>query len=107
NRVLEWGDTQFTYRSPYVAARSTKYPDEIVIHDKLTHKEFCCEADTSDFGYLECIVNRHNPERGIIIFGGCHTIGVTGAVKAFSMAESEQGEIPRAVLRNAALVAKK
>lgn len=107
SRVLEWGSTQFVYRSPYVACRSTQYPDEIVVCDVVSGKEYCHQVATRDFGYFERIVNRNNLDSHVILVGGCHTIGVTGAVKAFSMAESEQGEISLGVVRNAALVAKK
>jgi hypothetical protein len=60
-----------------------------------------------DYGYFERIPNPQNPKSRVILLGGCHTIGVAGAVKAFSMAESEDGEIPSPVLANAALVARK
>lgn len=107
NRVLSWNVTQFEYRSSDMAARSTQHPDEIVIYDKLHDREYCYESDDRDFGYFERIVNPHNSDRRIVLIGGCHTIGVTGAVKAFSMAESEDGEIPQGVLRNAKIVAKR
>jgi hypothetical protein len=106
-RVLSWGITQFDYRTPYLDTRSTKHPKEIVIFDKLTNKEYCHTADIRDYGYFERTVNPHNPDSRVVLVGGCHTIGVTGAVKAFSMAESEEGEIPHGVLRNASLVAKR
>jgi len=106
-RILVWNLTQFDYRSPYVETRSQQHPDEIVIYDKLNEKEYCYPTDSRDFGYFERIVNPHNPDSKVVIIGGCHTIGVTGAVKAFSMAGNEEGEIPQGVLRNAALVAKR
>ncbi len=105
--VLDRNETRFDYRSPDVATQSSENPDEIVLYDKLKGKEYCHTDNTHDFGYFERIVNPHNPDRRIILIGGCHTIGVTGAVKAFSMAESEEGEIAHHVLRNAALVAKR
>lgn len=106
-RVLSWRQTQFEYRSPHVAVRSTNHPDEIVLCDNITNTEYCHETEMRDFGYFERIPNPHSPKSRVIIIGGCHTIGVTGAVKAFSMAESEDGEIPASVLANAALVARK
>ncbi|MBI4683912.1 MAG: hypothetical protein HY755_01810 [Nitrospirae bacterium] len=105
--ILEKGITQFDYRSPYVKEKSTKNPEEIVVYDKLNDKEYCELTDKKDFGYFEKIRNPNNPEKQILLIGGCHTLGVTGAVKAFSMAESEQGEIPTIVLKNAKAVAKK
>ena len=106
-RVLSWNRTQFTYRSPYVEESSVQYPEEIVIYDKLHEREYCYQTDARDFGYFERIVNPHNPDSRVVLIGGCHTIGVTGAVKAFSMAGSEEGEIPQGVLKNAALVARR
>lgn len=105
-RVLSWNQTQFEYRSPDVAIRSVNHPQEIVLYDKTHDREYCHTSDIWDFGYFERIRNPHNPKSRIILIGGCHTIGVTGAVKGFSMAESEDGEIPSSVLDNAALVSK-
>jgi hypothetical protein len=105
-RALSW-DTQFKYRSPYVETQSTEHPSEIVIFDQTKQKEYCHTNDTRDYGYFERIPNPHNPDRLVVLLGGCHTIGVTGAAKAFSTAASEDGEIPPGVLKNAKLVAKK
>ena len=105
-QLLDHG-TQFDYRSPYVATQSDRHPEEIVLYDKLNDKEYCFTTETQDYGYFERIVNPHNPKRNVVLIGGCHTIGVTGAAKAFSMAESEEGEIPRHVLSNAASVARR
>ncbi|MBI5557034.1 MAG: hypothetical protein HY885_05305 [Deltaproteobacteria bacterium] len=105
-RILKKNITRYDYRSPYVSIQSKKYPGEIVIYDKIIDVEYSEIEDEKDYGYLEKITNPNNPECQILLFGGCHTIGVTGAVKAFSMAESEHGEIPKIVLKNAKLVAK-
>ena len=106
-RILSWDRSQFDYRGPDGETSSKQYPNEIVIHDKLNENEYCYQTDSRDFGYFERIVNPHNPDSRVVLIGGCHTIGVTGAVKAFSMAGGEEGEIPRGVLRNSALVAKR
>jgi len=106
-RILRKNITQFYYRSPDVEQKSLEHPEEIAIHDKINDKEYCELTDEKDFGYFEKIKNPNNPEKQIILIGGCHTIGVTGAVKALSMAESEQGEIPKMVLKNAKKVAKR
>lgn len=106
-RILSWGITQFEYRSPYVDVKPVQCPpDEIVIYDRLHDKEYCYLDDYHDYGYFERIINPYNPDKYIILIGGCHTIGVTGAIRAFSMAESREGEIPSTVLRNAEMVAK-
>jgi len=106
-RVLGWKQTQFNYRSPHVPVQSTEHPEEIVLHDTVANLEYCHSTDERDYGYFERIQNPHNPKSLVILIGGCHTIGVAGAVKAFSMTESEDGEIPAAVLANAALVTRK
>ncbi len=105
-QIIQKKITQYRYRSPYVEEASVNFPEEIVIYDAINDKEFCEQVDEKDYGYFERISNPNNPKKNIILLGGCHTIGVTGAVKAFSMLESEQGEIPKIVLKNAKMVAK-
>ena len=34
-RILSWPNTQYDYKSPHVAVKSTKYPEEIVLYDKI------------------------------------------------------------------------
>ena len=111
-QILSRDVTQFNYRSPYGDTPSEENPEEIVLYDKLNQKEYCFPTENAgdgvndqDYGYFERVANPNNPERSIVLIGGCHTIGVTGAVKAFSMAESEEGEIQGQVLTNASLVA--
>lgn len=99
--VLKKQVTQYQYRSPYVEKRSEKHPSETVLYNSRSGKEFCEFTDEKDYGYFERITNPNNSDKTIILIGGCHTIGVTGAIKAFSMAESEHGEISRVVLVNA------
>ena len=113
-QILSRHVTQFNYRSPDRDTQSEKNPEEIVLYDNFNQEEYCFPTETQgdgvndrDFGYFERFPNPNNPERSIVLIGGCHTIGVTGAVKAFSMAESEEGEIKRQVLTNAALVLKR
>ncbi len=106
-RVMEWAVTRFAYRSPDGDSPSRGHPEEIVLYDRLEDREYCHKNDTRDFGYFERIRNPNNPKSNILIFGGCHTIGVAGAVKAFSMAESEDGEIPSSVRENAARLSRK
>lgn len=106
-RFLKNKTTQFQYLSPYLSEASKTYPQEIVLFDTKNKTEHCANTDENDFGYFERIRNPNNPENKVVLLGGCHTIGVTAAVKAFSMAESEQGEIPKMVLENAKKLAKR
>jgi hypothetical protein len=98
--------TQFEYRSKDWV-KSIKYPDDIALLHKGTQEEFCGNISKKDFGYFERIKNPHNSKKYVIMIGGCHTIGVTGAIKAFSLVPNEQGEIKNYVLSNAKKVAKK
>ncbi len=105
-RILAKGITRYQYRSPYAGETSAQYPDEIVLYDSVQDREYCELTDEKDYGYFERIRNPNNPDRHIVLIGGCHTVGVTGAMKAFSMADSEHGEIPQIVLKNAKTVSR-
>jgi hypothetical protein len=105
-RILKKGITQISYRSPYLGEKALSCPEEIIIYETATNHEYCEHTDEKDYGYFERIRNPHNPKSNIILIGGCHTIGVTCAAKALSMAESERGELPAIVLENARKVAK-
>jgi hypothetical protein len=106
-RILGMNATQITYRSPYVDRRSERYPEEIVLYHTVLDCESCYTTKEHDFGYFERIKNPNDPASKVILLGGCHTIGVTGAAKAFSMFENEQGEISKLVLKNARTTAKR
>lgn len=106
-RILEKQITQYSYKSIKVDEGSTLSSDEIALYDSLRDKEYFENIEEKDYGYFERIENPDDPTKNIILIGGCHTLGVTGAAKAFSMAESEKGEIPCVVLTNAKKVAKK
>ncbi|HEY4831235.1 MAG TPA: hypothetical protein VIH61_01560 [Waddliaceae bacterium] len=106
-KYLEKGITQIDYRCPETEKCSHNHPNEIVIFDRASGQEYCEFTNEKDYGYFERIKNPDDPRKNIILIGGCHTIGVTGAVKAFSMFESAHGETPRVVLQNARLIAKR
>ncbi len=106
-RILKKQKTCYQYRSKYVEEASEKFPEEIVLYDTVSKREFCELTDEKDYGYFERIQNPNNPDKQIILIGGCHAIGVTGAMKAFSMADSEHGEIPPMVLKNAKTVSER
>ena len=104
-QVLNDCDTRFRYRSPCSQEACSSDPTQICLHDNSSRKELFEKQEEKDFGYIERIKNPHDPSKFITLIGGCHTIGVTAIVKAFSMAESEKGEIPSMVLRNAKIIA--
>lgn len=106
-KILEKNITQIKYRSPYSKEKSRDFPNEIVLHNTSNQMEYFELDEFKDFGYFEKLKNPYDPSKNIILIGGCHTIGVTAAVKAFSLAPSEHGEIPKVVLKNASSVAKR
>lgn len=106
-RILNKQITQYTYKSLNPDAIPTIPQDEMVLFDSLNNKEYYEAADEKDYGYFERIKNPDDQRKNLILIGGCRTLGVTGAAKAFSMAESEKGEIPKVVLDNAKEVAKR
>jgi hypothetical protein len=106
-RILAWKMTEFDYRSPDLATVSEKHPEEIVLCQKSTGREYCYKDDTRDFGYFERIPNPHSAKSHIVLIGGCHTIGVAGAAKAFSLADFEDGQTSASVLQNAAIIDKR
>lgn len=107
SQILSKNLTQVIYKSPDCDKQSCSYPNEIVLYHKQQNKEYFELSGISDFGYFERINNPNDPKKKIILTGGCHTIGVTAAVKAFSLSSSEHGEISNVVLGNAKKVTKK
>lgn|GEM_PF-1686840 len=97
-KILEKQIAQYNYSS---------LGKETALYNKQNKKNYYEDTDQRDYGYLERIENPDNPKKHIILVGGCHTIGVTGAAKAFSIAGYEQEKISSVVLENAKKVAKK
>jgi len=106
-RILAKQITQFYYRSPYLKESSKHNPDEIVIYNKRSNVEFHEKDSFKDYGYFERINNPSNPSKKIILIGGCHTIGVTAAIKSFSLFNSEYDDLHPVVIDNSKLVARK
>jgi hypothetical protein len=61
---------------------------------------FCTDTE-KDYGYFERIRNPYSPKHHMILIGGCHTVGVTAAAKAFSAFAGGRREFPDVVARNA------
>lgn len=104
--ILDTKKTIFYYKSIYNESVSKKYPNEIVICHRIRDIEYCEEDDTKDFGYFERLSNPFNPKKKIIILGGCHTIGVTSAIKSLSLFNNELGQISNNVIENSKKVSK-
>lgn len=105
NNLGQANKPQFTYRDKH---------GEIVLFHRTSKREYCwrpterdADGDTEyDYGYFERIPNPYNRSKWTILIGGCHTIGVTGAVKAFSF-PFDENRLPECVAKNASLVSKK
>jgi hypothetical protein len=98
--------SQFKYMSPETDEASVNYPNNIVLYHKVSQKEFCECDERRDYGYFERLANPHNPKTYVILIGGCHTVGVTAAIKAFSLVPNEQGEVNNHVSTNSRKVAR-
>jgi hypothetical protein len=48
------------------------------------------EDQTQDYGYIEVLENPFARKSKVFFFGGCHTIGVTGAVKALQLRREDE-----------------
>ena len=91
------GITRFIYK---------EIGDEIVIHDKKTKKDYYYTTLDKDFGYIEKIPNPYNKSKYVFIFGGCHTVGVTSAVKFFSAFSNGKSSVSNVALDNAKKIIK-
>jgi hypothetical protein len=104
-RLLDEQKTRIAYYSPYLKCADPENPKEIIIYDRISKRKLFCSETERDYGYFERAPNPFSPKHHVILIGGCHTVGVTAAVKAFSAAGGQRDVSP-AVVRNARLVAK-
>lgn len=74
---------------------------EIAIRDKSTKKIYYHTTLDKDYGYIEKIANPYNPKKYVILFGGCHTVGVTSAVKFISAYSNGKSQVSDIALANA------
>lgn len=74
---------------------------EIALRDKLTGNIYYHTTIDSDFGYIEKISNPYNPTKNVLLFGGCHTVGVTSAVKLLSAYSNGKSQVSNLALTNA------
>ncbi|RAY13040.1 hypothetical protein DPM19_21280 [Actinomadura craniellae] len=100
-RILEEADTCFDYLSPYSRQPSRRHPDEIVLLARESGDELFFTTDKRDYGYFETLDNIYAEGKRIVLIGGCHTLGVTGAAKTFSVLNVARQETREIVLRNA------
>lgn len=79
----------------------TEVDGEIAIRDKKTGKIYYHTTVDKDFGYIEKIPNPYNQKKYVILFGGCHTVGVTSAVKFVSAYSNGKSRVSDIALTNA------
>lgn len=101
NKMTEHFITQGLTRMDY-----TEVDGEIVIRDKVTSELYFYKTIDKDFGYIEKIPNPYNPKKFVILFGGCHTVGVTSAVKFISAYSNGKSQVSEIALNNAQLIVK-
>jgi hypothetical protein len=79
----------------------TEIDGEIVLVDGVTGKNYFYTTIDKDYGYIEKFPNPHNRNMSVFIFGGCHTVGVTSAVKFFSSFSNGNSKVSSVALKNA------
>ncbi len=79
----------------------TEVDNEIALRDKKTKEIYFYTSLDKDFGYIEKIANPYNPKKNVILFGGCHTVGVTSAVKFLSAYSNGKSQVSEIALTNA------
>src|ERR1700680_1189112 len=106
-RILRERRTRIDYYSPFIDCPDSANPEEIIIYDRRSDRKFFCGETDRDYGYFERIQNPYSPKHKIILIGGCHTVGVTAAAKAFSAFAGGQREFSETVAHNARKITKK
>jgi hypothetical protein len=106
-QILQMNQVRFDYRSPYIGNPSKDAPKEIVIIDRTTGKEWFPDAPDYDYGCFERFRNPMSSRHNIILIGGCHTIGVTGSARMFSLSQAARPHSAAVVLNNAKVVGRK
>lgn len=105
-RLISDGKTAIAYCSQDIGRSSATQPDEITLLEKVCNKEHHRSSRDTDVGYFERFENPYSKKHQVLMFGGCHTIGVTSAAKAFSAYSGGRNDLPSAVTNNARVVAK-
>lgn len=101
NKMTEYFIDQGLTRMEY-----TEVDGEIAIRDKKTAEIYFHTSLDKDFGYIEKIPNPYNPKKSVIFFGGCHTVGVTSAVKFISSYSNGKSRVSDIAQTNAKVLVK-
>lgn len=105
-RLLRNGQSRIRYRSPFMTEKCRSAPEQIGIVDQVSDQEFVGADLSEDYGYFERIKNPYDSTKFVILIGGCHTVGVTGAAKMFSAFSDGRPDLLAPVRENARVVAK-
>ncbi|MGL5826326.1 MAG: hypothetical protein ACRCYU_16165 [Nocardioides sp.] len=100
-RIMDKDATRIRYGSQQGASG-----DEITVVDSATGSEYYFEELDRDYGYIERIVNPFDSDHQILLFGGCHTVGVTAATKFISAFGEGRGKVSKKTLTNARALSK-
>ena len=105
-KLIAEGKTAISYHSEDIGLPSPTAPEQITILEKSCNQEHFRNSRDEDAGYFERFKNPYSAKHNVLLFGGCHTIGVTAAAKAFSAYSGGRNELPFQAQENARLVAK-
>ena len=103
SQFLNSKNTQIGYREPLPEECGvSEDKEEIILYNKKKPSEKYWidtqewkdtkeqQGEWVDYGYFEKIVNPENPKKVAILIGGCHSLGVTSAIKAFSLYNQDE-----------------
>jgi len=105
-RLITDGKTAISYYSEDIGLPSPTDPSQITLFEKVCSREHARNSRDEDVGYFERFKNPYSTKHNVIIFGGCHTIGVSAASKVFSAYSGGRNDLPAQVVENARVVAK-
>ena len=89
-RLIESGHTHIEYSIPDWDDESSSN-DQIKLSDKITNRDWSMDDSRStDYGYIEVLNNPFHDGSRVFMFGGCHTVGVTGAARLFKLQNGSQ-----------------
>lgn len=63
--------------------------------------------DYNDFGYVEKFPNPSSPNKSVLMFGGCHTLGVTASVKLLSAFDGGKPDAARNSIKTAGMISER
>lgn len=99
--LIDRGESRICYKAAWLGEAPSQPGVDISIVDRRTEAEYGESSRNKDFGCIERIPNPYNSRFDILMFGGCHTIGVTCAAKSLGLFSKGSSEVSDSVLVNA------